>query len=78
MIAIIVEMKRRPALIFDPVSAPIHKDLTDRYVRHVLPLAYLAPDIVETILDGRHCLSLTIDTLRDIATSDWPSQRAIL
>ena len=54
------------------------EDLTDRYVRHILPLAYLAPDIVETILDGRHRPSLTINTLRDIAASDWPSQRAAL
>ncbi len=49
--------------------------LNQRYVRRVLQCAFLAPDIVEAILDGRQPPNLTVRKLwRDIPT-DWAEQR---
>ena len=49
--------------------------LNQRYVRRVLQCAFLAPDIVEAILDGRQPPNLTVRKLwRDLPT-DWAEQR---
>jgi len=50
-----------------------------RYVRKLLQLAYLAPDIVEAILDGRQPETLQLKHLTDRALPlDWASQRSSL
>jgi hypothetical protein len=49
-------------------------------VSRILPLAFLAPDIVEAILDGRHPVDLTAYRLKRIHTLpyDWQAQRDLL
>ena len=49
-------------------------------VSRVLPLAYLAPDIVEAILEGRQPIELTAQRLKRIGSLPraWPAQRALL
>lgn len=49
--------------------------LTERYVGRVFPCAFLAPDIIETIVEGRQPRELTFEKLtRDIPLS-WAEQR---
>ena len=52
--------------------------LTDRYVSRLLPLACLAPDIVEAILDGRQPSDLTLDKLLENIPLTWDCQRSTL
>jgi site-specific DNA recombinase len=51
-------------------------DLSDAHVRRILRLAYLAPDIVEAIVEGRQPLSLTVKRLLRGIPLAWPDQRA--
>lgn len=52
----------------------------DRYIRSILPLAFLAPDITEMILDGRQPVDLTAEQLikRTKLPVDWGEQRRFL
>ena len=54
--------------------------VSDRYVSHLMPLAFLAPDIVEAILAGTQPADLTAETLikRMNLPRDWAAQRALL
>ena len=52
--------------------------LNQRYVRRVLQCAFLAPDIVEAILDGRHPPNLTVRKLWHDLPADWAEQRKCL
>ena len=49
-------------------------------ISRFLPLAFLAPDIIESILAGTHPVDLTIQRLRDISTlpTNWNEQREML
>ena len=49
--------------------------VSDRYVRRILFLAFLAPDIVDAILDGRQPDGLTVDRLEEGIPLDWSEQR---
>ena len=49
--------------------------VTEGYVRQLLPLAGLAPDLVEAILDGSAPSTLTLDTLMRDLPLDWAEQR---
>jgi len=54
--------------------------VTDRYVSHLMPLAFVAPDIVEAILEGRQPADLTAERLikrLDLLLA-WADQRALL
>ncbi len=53
--------------------------VTNRYIRKLLPLGFLAPDIVEAILEGRQPRDLSLETL--VYTSipmAWDEQRTAL
>jgi site-specific DNA recombinase len=51
-------------------------NLNEEYLRRVLGCAFLAPDILEAILDGRHSSGLTVKTLsRRNLPLDWAEQR---
>jgi site-specific DNA recombinase len=54
--------------------------LAVRYVGRLIRLAFLAPDIVESIVEGRQPTSLTVEALtRHIEMPlEWRSQRAVL
>lgn len=56
------------------------ENLTPSYVTRVLRLAFLAPDLTETILDGRQAFHITADrlTLREDLPMRWEQQRARL
>jgi hypothetical protein len=55
-------------------------EVSDGYVSHLLPLAFLAPDIVEAIVAGQQPADLTTDALikRINLPADWSEQRRIL
>jgi hypothetical protein len=52
--------------------------MTKRYVARVLECAYLAPDSLEAILDGRQPANLSFDRLTRGLPVDWNSQRRVL
>ena len=47
------------------------------YVSRILRLAFLAPDIVEVILGGKHPPSLTAKCLMEPFPTDWAEQRRL-
>jgi DNA invertase Pin-like site-specific DNA recombinase len=54
--------------------------ITPRYVAHLMPLAFLAPEIVETILEGTQSIHLTAQALtkRIELPMSWVDQRRLL
>lgn len=52
--------------------------LDERYVRRVLQCAFLAPDIVESILEGRQPAQMTFDRFRYPVPVEWSVQREVL
>ncbi len=54
--------------------------LDDSYVRRLLPLALLAPEIVEAVCDGRQPLELSAEepTRRADLPLDWHEQQRLL
>ena len=54
--------------------------VTGRYVAHLVPLAFLAPDIVARILSGTQPVELTTEELtkRIDLPLEWADQRAVL
>ena len=49
--------------------------VTERYVSRIFRCAFLAPDIVEAILEGRQPPQLTVEKLRLGAPLLWTEQR---
>ena len=51
-----------------------------RYLRYVLPLAFLSPEIVEAIAAGHQPAELTAETLikRIALPLDWAAQKRLL
>src|SRR5205807_6131347 len=53
--------------------------ITRRYVRRLVDLAFLSPELVEMILQGRQPVKLTATRLIDPdRPSDWTDQRSLL
>ena len=52
--------------------------VSDGYVLRILPLAFLAPDIVQAIYDGRQPLGLKVKALSANLPLDWTDQRRSL
>jgi site-specific DNA recombinase len=52
--------------------------LTERYVARIIPLAFLAPDITEAILEGAHPQDLTLAKLCQRLPLAWLQQRQTL
>jgi site-specific DNA recombinase len=52
--------------------------LDERYIGSVLPLAFLAPDLTEAILEGRQPSSLDLGRCLKPLPPDWKEQRAAL
>ena len=51
--------------------------VTERYVSRILHCAFLAPDVVEAILDGRQPAGFTLDKLRANIHIEWSEQRRV-
>jgi hypothetical protein len=49
--------------------------LDERYVGRILPLAFLAPDLTEAILEGKHASHFTLENFRGDVPVDWNEQR---
>ena len=50
--------------------------LSDAHVRRILRVGYLAPDIIEAIIEGRQPRSLTVKRLLRGIPCAWAGQRA--
>ena len=48
----------------------------ERYISRIIPLAFLAPDITETILEGRQTASLSLEKCAAEIPLEWTRQRA--
>ena len=58
----------------------VREKLPERYVRRILELAFLAPDITETILEGQQPEDLMLEDLvmGGNLPTDWLKQRRLL
>ena len=63
-----------------PSTSAIAKEegVTERYVGRIMRLAFLAPDIVEAILDGRQPADLELERLLKGIPISWDAQRRAL
>ena len=52
--------------------------LDERYASRILQCAFLAPDIVESILDGRQPARMTLENFRTSVPIEWPAQQQLL
>jgi ParB-like chromosome segregation protein Spo0J len=53
--------------------------ITRRYVRRLVDLAFLSPELVEAILQGRQPVELTATRLTELDLPlDWTDQRSLL
>ncbi len=52
--------------------------LDERYISRIIPLAFLAPDLTETILEGKQAAYLSLDACLGQVAGDWGQQRVRL
>jgi hypothetical protein len=50
----------------------------ERYISRLIPLAFLAPDITESILEGKHPEDVSLQACTEKLSIDWSKQRACL
>jgi site-specific DNA recombinase len=82
----LVDARRRAAVYFDPDSSLTVSDIASRDgadvgdVSRSLQLAFLAPDLVEAILDGAQPVALTAERLKRLGDLPllWEEQRSRL
>jgi hypothetical protein len=61
------------------VAELAHKaGVNSRYVVRTVRMGFLAPDIIEAILEGRQTAALTFEIFRQPIPLDWAAQRLIL
>ena len=51
------------------------EDVTQRYIAHLLKLAWLAPDVIQAINGGTFPAHLTLARLKKDLPLDWEAQR---
>jgi hypothetical protein len=85
LIALVVDARRWMDDLIEGKAASVaeitkREQLRPGNVSRVLPLAWLAPDIAASILEGRQPADLTTKKLRDLPDLplDWPEQRRVL
>jgi site-specific DNA recombinase len=76
--AIRARLLEEPSLTLKEIAA--EEGISSSYVTRLLRLAFLAPDIVTAILNGRHPAELTANRLMDDTRLplDWTGQRKLL
>ena len=76
--AIRARLLEEPSLPLKEIAA--ERGISSSYVTRLLRLAFLAPDIVSAILNGRHPPQLTANRLMDDTRLplDWTAQRKLL
>ena len=52
--------------------------LDERYISRIIPLAFLAPDLTEAIVEGRQPAHLSLNTCLGNVSDDWDLQRTQL
>ena len=54
--------------------------MSDSYVRHIVPLALLAPSVVESVCTGQQGVCLSAERLKTQAGTpiEWDAQRRLL
>jgi site-specific DNA recombinase len=52
--------------------------VSPRYVIRMMRMGFLAPDIIEAILEGRQTAAVTVEVFRKPIPLDWSEQRLIL
>ncbi len=52
--------------------------VSSRYVMRMVRMGFLAPDIIEAILEGRQTAALTVEIFRKPIPLDWSEQRLML
>jgi hypothetical protein len=52
--------------------------LAPRYINAILRVAFLAPEIVETIIDGRRPRNLTLGSLKGVLPMSWQQQKKLV
>ncbi len=85
LIALVADARRWMEELVDGQVASVQEITTRERLRsgavsRILPLAYLAPDISEAILQGHQPASLSVKHLRELKDLplDWPEQRRVL
>jgi hypothetical protein len=75
--AIRIRLVEEPSLTLKEIAA--EEGISSSYVTRLLRLAFLAPDIVTAILNGKHPPQLTANRLMDDTRPlDWTAQRELL
>lgn len=54
------------------------ENVAQRYICDLIKLAYLAPDIIEAVIEGKTSSGLTLDRLKKGLSIDWNKQRKLL
>ncbi len=53
-------------------------NVTQRYIAHLIKMAFLAPDIMVAIKQGKVPAGLSLDRLKKGFSLDWEEQRIVL